>query len=160
MPHLSMRRPTRQPTRSAREFANPVLRNRSGVETLEPRVLLATQTFENGLAMNLYEDFNPPTPSFRYPGFVNVGGVSGPISELRVTLFGVYHDRPEDMDVLIVSPAGKSVIVMSDAGGSFAISGDNPIDLTFTDSATKDLPETSRITAGVYRPTNYDQDDF
>jgi len=89
-----------------------------------------------------------------------VSGVTGPISELRISLFSVYHDRPEDMDVLIVSPTGKSVIVMSDAGSSFPIPGDSAVDLTFLDSATKDLPETARITPGLYRPTNYDQDDF
>ena len=130
------------------------------VETLEHRVLLATQTFNNFTPMNLFDDFNPPTPAFNYPVPLTVSGVSGTITEIRVTLYDVYHDRPADMDILITSPSGRSIIIMSDAGDGLAIPADNPIDLTFTDSASRDLPELAAITAGLYRPTNYDNDDF
>lgn len=137
-------------------------RNGPPVEHLEVRRLMATIQFDKFVPMNLQDDFNPPTPALNYPGFINVdpGAVTGPISELRVTLYGVYHERPEDMDILLVNPAGKSVILMSDAGGTFGIPGENAIDLTFTDTATRDLPELARIQPGLYRPTNYDQDDF
>jgi hypothetical protein len=123
---------------------------------------MATIQFDKFVPMNLQDDFNPPTPALNYPGFINVdpGAVTGPISELRVTLYGVYHEKPQDMDILLVNPAGKSVIIMSDAGDSVAIPGENAIDLTFTDTATRTLPQATQITPGLYRPTNYDQDDF
>lgn len=129
------------------------------VEALEHRRLLATYTFDNFTAMNTFDDAPPPTPAFNYPVPLTVSGLTGQVSEIRVTLYDVYHGRPADLDILVVSPARKSVLVMSDAGGTSAIAAETPIDLTFTDSATRNLPQ-SAINAGVYRPTNYDNSDF
>jgi subtilisin-like proprotein convertase family protein len=36
---------------------------------------------------------------------------------VEVTLTNLTHYRPEDLDVLLVSPSGTNIILMSDAGG-------------------------------------------
>ena len=136
----------------------PSSRRRATAESLEGRLLMDTTYYRNPLSINLYDDFDPPTPAFVYPSVINVDPLpGGPITELRVTLFGVYHDQPMDMDVLVVNPAGRSVVVMSDAGGTTPIPGDPTTELTFIDTATRSLPESAPITPGIYRPTNYSQ---
>jgi subtilisin-like proprotein convertase family protein len=128
---------------------------------LESRVLFATYPFGVADSMNIQEDFNPPTPPvLHYPSAINVSGVSGPVTEVRVTLNGVYHTRPQDLDVLLLSPAGKSVLVMSDAGDTVPIPEESPINLAFADAATRTLPQSAGLTPGLYKPTNYDNDDF
>ena len=139
----------------------PPQRRRVSAEPLESRVLFATYPFGVSDAMNIFEDFNPPTPpANNYPSDINVSGVTGTVTEVRVTLNGVYHTRPQDLDVLLLSPAGKSVLVMSDAGDTVPIPEDSPINLAFADAATRSLPQNAGITPGLYKPTNYDTDDF
>ena len=91
-------------------------------------------------------------PALTYPSTVNISGVGGTILKLTVTLTNVSHTFPDDFDILLVSPSGRKVILMSDAGGGFAI---NNVNLTFDDSATSYLPDSGQITSGVYRPSNY-----
>jgi subtilisin-like proprotein convertase family protein len=139
----------------------PPHRRRASAEPLESRVLFASYNFGVTDAMNIFEDFNPPTPpAFNYPSDINVSGVTGPVTEVRVTLNGVYHTRPQDLDVLLLSPAGKSVLLMSDAGDTVPIPEESPINLSFADAATRSLPQNAGLTPGLYKPTNYDNDDF
>jgi subtilisin-like proprotein convertase family protein len=134
---------------------------RASAEPLERRVLLATQTFGVSDSMNIQEDFNPPTPPvLHYPSAINVSGVTGPVTEIRVGLNGDYHTRPQDLDVLLLSPSGKSVLVMSDAGDTVPIPEDAPLSLAFADNATRSLPENAGLTPGLFKPTNYDSEDF
>lgn len=86
-----------------------------------------------------------------YPATVAVAGVTGNITKARVRLNGLSHTFPDDIDVLLVGPTGRAVILMSDAGGS----GDlNNLTLTFDDAAPASLPDTTQIVSGTYRPTN------
>ena len=70
---------------------------------------------------------------------------------MTVTLSGISHTFPGDIDVLLVAPGEQSVVLMSDAGGSFDLSGTT---LTFDDDAGASLPANGQIAAGTYRPTN------
>ncbi len=88
-----------------------------------------------------------------YPSTISVTGVTGTVAALRVQLNGVTHAWPDDMDVFLVSPAGKVCALMSDAGGSNSITNRN---LVFDDAATAAIPDNSAITAGSYRPANHD----
>lgn len=94
----------------------------------------------------------PATP---YPSVIPVAGPKGTVVSLTVTLLGVTHSVPDDIDVLLTGPSGKSVLLMSDAGGSFSITG---VTLTFKDGAPL-LPDNSLISTGTYSPTNYDNTD-
>jgi subtilisin-like proprotein convertase family protein len=91
-----------------------------------------------------------------YPATIDVAGLVGPVSDIRVTLKGVYHTWPDDIDVLLVGPTGASVVLMSDAGGNTDITNAN---LSFATKATATLSEDGQIVSGTYRPTNFDSDD-
>ena len=151
-------RRAQRPAAHAAAHATP----RPAAESLEGRLLLAQFTFGNPLSANIHEEIfiPPPTPAFRYPLAATAEGVTATITDVRVTLHYFYHDRPEDVDVLLVSPNFNSLILMSDAGSVFPVPGETGADLTFTDAATRDLPENAPIAAGLYRPTNYDFDDY
>jgi len=59
------------------------------------------------------------------------------INKVTVTLNHFNHTFPDDVDVLLVSPTGRKMIIMSDAGGS-----PNQVNTVFTldDSAATPLP--------------------
>jgi subtilisin-like proprotein convertase family protein len=105
------------------------------------------QTFSNTNYIGLDDTVTRATP---YASTINVSGQSGVISNLRVTLTGVSHTFSQEVDMLLVSPNGRSLILLSDAGAS-AITN---VNLTFDDSAPGGVSQTS-ITSGTYKPTNY-----
>jgi subtilisin-like proprotein convertase family protein len=49
-----------------------------------------------------------------YPITRTVSGVDGVITDLNVGLGGVYHQRPADLDMMLVGPQGQKVVLMSD----------------------------------------------
>ncbi|MGA4645261.1 hypothetical protein [Limisphaera sp. 4302-co] len=57
----------------------------------------------------------------RYPATIEVFGMPTNVLWVEVTLAGLSHNRPEDLDILLVSPSGAKIMLMSDAGGSFAV---------------------------------------
>ena len=94
---------------------------------------------------------NDATTASPYPSTVNISGVSGNVTKVTVTLSNISHTFPDDIDVLLVGPAGQSVVLMSDVGSGTDISG---VTLTFDDSAVSSLPDASTLTSGTYKPTN------
>ncbi|MBI5372453.1 MAG: M36 family metallopeptidase [Sphingobacteriales bacterium] len=85
-----------------------------------------------------------------YPAVINVTGL--PASGVRVksiTLNGLSHTFPSDIDIAVQSPTGTNVVVMSDAGGSADIVN---VNVTLDDAAAGLVP--SPIVSGTYRPTN------
>jgi subtilisin-like proprotein convertase family protein len=90
-----------------------------------------------------------------YPSEINVEGLSGTITDVNVTLNGFSHGFPDDVAVQVVSPTGKSVLLMSDVGGPLP-SGSAPvsnINLTLDDEAANSLPDSTQLTPGTYKPT-------
>ena len=71
---------------------------------------------------------------------------------MKVTLTGVSHPNPDDLDVLLVSPAGDKVVLMSDACGSDDLSG---VDLTFEAGAGSAIPTDGPCASGSYQPANH-----
>ena len=45
------------------------------------------------------------------------------IGDLNVSIDGIWHEHPEDLDLLLVGPEGQKVILMSDACGPLGVSG-------------------------------------
>jgi subtilisin-like proprotein convertase family protein len=74
-----------------------------------------------------------------------------------VSLTGISHTYPDDLDVLLVGPAGQKVLLMSDAGGGTDI---NNATLTFDDAAASTLPDASAIVSGTYKPTDFGTGDI
>jgi uncharacterized repeat protein (TIGR01451 family) len=86
-----------------------------------------------------------------YPSTLTVSGVTGSVSKVTVTLRQLTHSYPEDIDMLLVSPAGQKVLLMSDAGAG---NGINNVTLTLDDSAGA-LPFATAIASGTYHATDY-----
>ena len=70
---------------------------------------------------------------------------------LTVTLSGITHTWPEDIDLLLVSPTGQKVMLMSDVGGGHSLNG---VTLTLSDSAAFPLANSTQLVTGTFRPTN------
>jgi hypothetical protein len=126
------------------------------IEALESRLLMATYEFGNPSQINVYNDFTTPTPAFLYPSSATVKGVTGTITDIRVTLRNFSHERPYDIDVLLVAPNGRSVMLMSDVGGVLPT---NDVTLTVSDTATTPMPESGPLVTRTYRPTDYENDE-
>lgn len=101
-----------------------------------------------------FPDQGPADP---YPSTISVSGLSGTVSKLSVTVSGISHPYPDDIDLLLVSPTGQKALLMSDCGGQNAI---NNVTLTFDDNALATLSDAGRISSGTYRPSNYIQADL
>jgi len=57
----------------------------------------------------------------RYPATIHVRGMPTNLASVQVTLYYLSHKRPDDLDILLVSPSGKKIMLMSDAGGNTAV---------------------------------------
>ncbi len=88
-------------------------------------------------------------PGNPYPSQITVGGLTGTVSAVRVSLVGLSHTFPSDIDLLLVGPSGQNVVLLADTGGSTDITN---VNLNFDQSAPGLVP--SPIVAGTYRPTN------
>lgn len=86
-----------------------------------------------------------------YPTQIVVQGLPANPSRVTVSLHGLTHTYPDDLDVLLVGPQGQAVLLMSDAGGGYDLSD---VTLTFDDTATSALPDSTQIVAGTFRPTD------
>ncbi len=60
-------------------------------------------------------------PASLYPATQTVSGKSGLITDLNVYIDGIWHQRPDDLDMLLVGPRGQKVILMSDACGAYGV---------------------------------------
>ncbi|HMG76930.1 MAG TPA: IPT/TIG domain-containing protein, partial [Pyrinomonadaceae bacterium] len=109
---------------------------------------VTTQTFSNAGAITI-NDVAPATP---YPSNITVSGAPTTITNVTVKLNGFSHIFPEDVDVLLVSPTGRKMIVLSDAGEGGSSSN---VNITLDDAATSALPASGGIPTGTYKPTNY-----
>jgi subtilisin-like proprotein convertase family protein len=87
-----------------------------------------------------------------YPSTIVVSGEPRTLGDVNVTLYGLTHAFPSDLDMLLVGPHGQQVVLMSDATTETdgAASG---ITFTLDDEASTTIPDT--LVDGVaYRPTN------
>jgi subtilisin-like proprotein convertase family protein len=65
---------------------------------------------------------NTMGPASRYPATIHVRGEpSNGLSRVEVVLRNLRHAYPGDLDILLVSPSGAKIMLMSDAGSSFAV---------------------------------------
>jgi subtilisin-like proprotein convertase family protein len=88
-----------------------------------------------------------------YPSVKFVSGQTGLISKVTVSINGLYHTWPDDIGMVLMSPAGTLVYLMGRCGGGFQVGTPTAgINLVFDDSAATNLPATL-IAAGTYKPT-------
>jgi hypothetical protein len=106
-----------------------------------------TRSITNDAAIEIVDN----EPASIYPSTINVSGMGGLITRVTVTLRGLNHSFPDDMDILLVEPGGKNVMLMSDAGSSFPLNG---VDVTFADGFPL-IPNSGQILTASYSPTNW-----
>ncbi len=96
-----------------------------------------------------------PAAATPYPSEIGVTNVLGAIEKVAVTLSGLTHNYPFGLNVVLVSPAGKQVLLMSHTGGAGSLSG---VILNFDDGASGSLPQaspSSQIVSGTFKPSAY-----
>ncbi len=114
--------------------------------------LLSPATFANPTPIAL-ADFSPATP---YPSSIEVSCVPAPLTQLSVTLTNLSHTYASDIDILLVSPAGQAILLMSDVGQGTPI---NNATISFSAAPLNFLPQSAPVITGDYEPTDYSPDD-
>lgn len=114
------------------------------ITTLQGQV---TFTNSSPITINSVGNANP------YPSTISVTGLAPNILSLTVTVTNLSHSWPTDIDVLLVSPSGTSVILFSDAIGG-CCSGISNATYTFDMNAPSTLPLTGFPASGTYRPVD------
>lgn len=108
--------------------------------------------------MDLAIPGNPGTsgPANPYPATRTVSGAAGVVTDLNVTIDGIWHQNPDDLDLLLVGPTGQGVVLMSDACGSYDV---NAYGWVWDDEAPALMPDgdhTNACGTRFHRPADYD----
>ena len=112
----------------------------------------SASTFANTGAISITDS----PGSSPYPSTISVSGLTGVVTSVSVTLSNLSHTWPDDIDVLLVGPAGQSMVLVSDAGG-----GADLVNATFAfaDTAAGTMAKSALNASGGYRPTDYESGD-
>jgi subtilisin-like proprotein convertase family protein len=95
-------------------------------------------------------------PANPYPATRTISGHTGVISDLNVRIDGIWHQRPDDLDLLLVGPQGEKVVLMSDACGTFEVAA---FGWAWDDEAAAPMPDgdaTNRCGTPFHRPADYE----
>lgn len=96
---------------------------------------------------------NDAAPATPYPSNLAVSGLpTSGITVKSVTINGFSHTFPDDVDILLQSPTGINVVLMSDAGGGADAVG---AVWTFDDAAATTMADGALNANGTYKCTNY-----
>ena len=110
-------------------------------------------TTRKGFAFGSPIQFVDGRPSVPYDtAFINVTGLRGTIEGIRVGLFGLTHTDLADLNVLLRSPNGRYLMLLSDVGDETQVSG---VDLVFASGISNPLPAAGPIQPGTYSATNH-----
>lgn len=91
-----------------------------------------------------------------YPSVINVSNPPGLVTGVQVNLTNFSHTSPDDVDLVLAAPNGNKVVLMSDVGGTNAVTN---INLVFDDTAAASLPDSAAITSGTFKPTDFESGD-
>lgn len=95
-----------------------------------------------------------PEPVIPYPSDIEVQGLTGVVTKISVTINGLTHSSPDDLDMLLLGPSGQTFHFWSDVGGTNAVDG---ITVTVADDADRPLPDSAALVdGGTYEPFNAD----
>jgi subtilisin-like proprotein convertase family protein len=110
-------------------------------------VSLLGQTYSNTAPITI-NDGGPANP---FPSAINVTGATTSITTMTITINGLSHTWPDDVDMVVVSPSGVGFAFLSDVG-----SGTDVNNVTYTISDAAAAPFTNTVNAsGTYRPTDF-----
>src|SRR6266571_1228805 len=116
-------------------FKGPVVQRRRRSVAIED----INGVISNPGLIKILDNDPKPTNGKPYPSTITVAG-QPTISSLTVSIFGLWHTFPDDVDILLVGPTGATCVLMADCGGGNFITSNNPVDLAFTNGAPS-LPD-------------------
>lgn len=87
-----------------------------------------------------------------YPSRLLVAGVVGVVTNVSVTLSNLSHPYSGDVAVLLVSPAGQRVVLLSKSGGSF---GATNATLVFDQQMGNMTGQNAPLVSGGFRPSDW-----
>ncbi len=125
----------------------------NGTGDIEGGWTLTLTTAPGDMAIPVSDTSGPANP---YPATRTISGHTGVISDLNVRIDGIWHQRPDDLDLLLVGPQGEKVILMSDACGTFEVAA---FGWTWSDEAAAPMPDgdaTNRCGTRFHRPADYE----
>ena len=106
-------------------------------------------SFSNATPLFLNDRFAAASP---YPSAIVASGLTGAVTDINVTLTNINHLNPDDLDIFLVGPTGKRMMLMSDVGGT----GDAVnVTVTFDDAAASQPPDAGPLVTGTFRPANF-----
>jgi subtilisin-like proprotein convertase family protein len=109
-----------------------------------------TQTFTNNQTITIPTEGNANP----FPSFIQVEGFKqATITDVNITVNGLTHDFPNDVNIMLTSPSGLPAILMGGAGGGTPV---NNLTLAFDDAAGGLLPDDTQLNSGTFRPSIYD----
>jgi hypothetical protein len=109
--------------------------------------------FSNTNFLTINDGDNPPTLATPYPSAITVSNLTGQvITRLTVTINGLSHTFPSDIDMILAGPQGQWTYLMAEVGG---IDQGFPVtNLTITlDDDANPLPIRDPLFSGTFRPT-------
>ena len=111
-----------------------------------------TTMVSNGIGITIQDD----GPSNTYPYTNTITGLIGRLNRLTVSIEGFTHSSIDDVDIRLVAPDGRSIMLVSDAGGASSIS---PCNIVIDDLApTSFMDSTIPVAFARYKPTDYEAD--
>src|ERR1043166_7711071 len=116
--------------------------------------LASAASFTNTASINLPTGPSGTSPGSPYPSSIVASNLSGTITKVTVTLNNINHDRPDDLEILLVGPTGKKFVLLADAGGTGTPAVG--INLTFDDAAISPVADSGPLTNGAFKPTCVD----
>src|SRR5262245_9663606 len=86
---------------------------------------------------------------------LQIGGLTGAVTRLSVTIAGLTHLLQDQLDFLLVVPDGThNLLFWSDVGGPNVVAGAS---VTVADAGSAPLPQnTTVVSATTYQPADYD----
>ena len=93
-----------------------------------------------------------PTVAAPSPSVINVSAGSETVSTVTVTLNGLDHTCPSDLNVLVVAPNGSSVVLIAQVGSCSTPSGSQNV--TFSDAAAAPFGDSNSLddATGTWKP--------
>ncbi|MEO8149224.1 MAG: T9SS type A sorting domain-containing protein [Bacteroidia bacterium] len=113
-------------------------------------VINATDTSSSVFSNSSLISINDNTIATPYPSSINVSGIPATATVRSVNLNSITHTFSDDIDIVLVSPTGQVVTLMSDVGGSNGLVN---VTYTFKDGSPA-MSDAGANPSSTYAPTN------
>jgi len=87
-----------------------------------------------------------------YPSQITISNGPFIIGSMRVTLYDLNANIPDDVDIMLVSPGGRAFVLTANAGGPSQIA---PVTINFSDTAGQVIPDNGPLVTDDFEPTSY-----